>query len=65
MLPVGKSALLRVVRHQAPMQAAPLHAVGIDEWARRRHQHYGTSLHDLERRCIVDLLPRPVHGAVS
>ena len=56
MLPVSRDTLLRVVRRLAPAKAGSIQVVGIDEWAWRR-QHYGTILCDLERRCIVDLLP--------
>jgi transposase len=31
--------------------------VGIDDWACRKGQTYGTILIDLERRCVIDLLP--------
>jgi hypothetical protein len=55
-LPVGKDTLLRVVRRQAPAAAGPVHALGIDEWAWRWRQRYGTILCDLERRRIIDLL---------
>jgi transposase len=29
----------------------------VDDWAKRKGQQYGTILVDLERRCVVDLLP--------
>jgi transposase len=57
MLPVGKDTLLRVVRRQAPKAAGPIRTLGIDEWAWRRRQRYGTILCDLEKRRIADLLP--------
>ncbi|MBK1659693.1 transposase [Paracraurococcus ruber] len=57
MLPVSRDTLLRVVRRLAPGKAGSVRVVGIDEWAWRRRQRYGTVLCDLERRCIVDLLP--------
>jgi transposase len=34
-----------------------LRAVGIDDWAWKKGQHYGTILVDLERRTVADLLP--------
>jgi transposase len=34
-----------------------LHFIGIDDWAWKRGQRYGSIICDLERRRIVDLLP--------
>jgi transposase len=31
--------------------------IGIDDWAWKRGRRYGTIVCDLERRCIIDLLP--------
>ncbi len=57
MLPVGRDTLLRAIRaHPMPDAAAPK-AIGIDEWAWRRRQRYGTIICDLERRRVIDLLP--------
>jgi transposase len=57
MLPVSKDTLPRVVRRHAPAGGGDIRALGIDEWAWRRRQRYGTILCDLERRRIADLLP--------
>jgi transposase len=57
MLPVSKDTLLRVVRRHASRDRSPLHVIGIDDWAWKRGQRYGSIICDLERRCIVDLLP--------
>lgn len=57
MLPVGKDTLLRAVRRQHRRAAATFRAIGIDEWAWRRRQRYGTLICDLGRRRVVDLLP--------
>lgn len=35
----------------------PIRYLGVDDWAWRKHQSYGTILVDLERRRVADLLP--------
>ncbi|MHC2338132.1 DNA-binding NarL/FixJ family response regulator [Bradyrhizobium sp. USDA 4454] len=57
--------LLRMV-HSAPLPdfAAPT-VVGIDDWAWRRGQRYGTIICDLERNCVLDLLPDRNAGSVA
>jgi transposase len=57
MLPVSKDTLLRVVRRHPRAGGGDIRAPGIDAWAWRRRQRYGTILCDLERRRIADLLP--------
>jgi len=57
MLPVSKDTLLRVVRRHAARDRSPLRVIGIDDWAWKRGQRYGSIICDLERRRIVDLLP--------
>jgi transposase len=58
MLPVSRDTLLRVVRRRAmPSGTAPVRIVGIDDFAWKRGQRYGTIVCDLERRRVVDLLP--------
>ena len=57
MLPVSNDTLLRVVRRRACQRTDPLFVVGIDDWAFRKNQRYGTIVCDLERRRIVALLP--------
>ena len=56
-LPVSKDTLLRSVRRHALRPTEPLRVIGIDDWAWKRGQRYGTIVCDLERRRIVDLLP--------
>jgi len=57
MLPVRRDTLLRTLRrHAARPEPAPT-AIGIDDWAWKRGQRYGTLVCDLERRRIIDLLP--------
>mgnify|MGYP005850370823 CR=1 FL=1 len=49
--------LLRLVRrHPVPDAAAP-HALGVDDWAQRKGNTYGTILVDLEEHKVIDVLP--------
>jgi transposase len=57
MLPVSNDTLLRVVRRRGSPAFAPPAVVGIDDWAWRRNQRYGTIICDLERRRTIALLP--------
>ena len=57
LLPVSKDTLLRVVRRRAALPIEAPRVVGIDDWAFKRGQRYGTIICDLERRRIVSLLP--------
>jgi transposase len=57
MLPVSKDTLRRVVRRHATCDRSPLRVIGIDDWAWKRGQRYGSIICDLEQRRIVDLLP--------
>ena len=56
-MPVGGDTVLRLIRRRPqPLCAAP-RVVGIDDWAWRRGRRYGTIVCDLERRCVIELLP--------
>src|SRR6202162_3437256 len=65
MLPVSKDTLLRVVRRHAGRDSSPLCVLGIDDWAWKRGQSYGSIICDLERRRVVDLLPDREPGTVE
>jgi transposase len=66
MLPVSRDTLLRVVRRSAPPgNAERVSVLGIDYFAWKRGQRYGTLLCDPERRRIVDLLPDREVGTVE
>ncbi len=57
MLVVGNDTLLRLVRRRARPPAVAPTVIGIDDWAWRRNQRYGTLVCDLKRRHVVCLLP--------
>jgi transposase len=48
-----------------PLPAGPLRVIGIDDWAWRKNQRYGTIICDLERRRVVDLLPDREVGTIE
>jgi transposase len=65
LISVSKDTLLRTVRrHATGARSAPT-IIGIDDWAWKRGQRYGTIICDLERRCIVDLLPDRASATVE
>ena len=56
-LPASATMLLRRLRLLTIPMAAKPRVVGIDDWAYKRGQRYGTILVDLEQRRVLDLLP--------
>ena len=56
-VPVSNDTLLRAVRRRGSQSFAPPTIIGIDDWAWRRNQRYGTLICDLERRKTIALLP--------
>ena len=57
MFPVSDDTLLRAVRRRGRPAFLPPVVVGIDDWAWKRNQRYGTIICDLERRRPIRLLP--------
>ncbi|GAB4072540.1 hypothetical protein GCM10028812_50670 [Ancylobacter sonchi] len=57
MLPASNDTMLRVIRRQGRPPLIPPAVIGIDDWAWRRNQRYGTLICDLERRQTIALLP--------
>lgn len=56
-MPVSGDTLLRMVRSSVHEPFPAPRVVGIDDWAWRKGQRYGTIICDLERNRVLDLLP--------
>src|SRR5262245_54482269 len=55
-LPMSRDTPLRLVRRLPLPVVAPPRAIGVDDWAYRKRQRYGTIVVDLERQRPVALL---------
>lgn len=55
--PVSRHQIIRHLRHTYTVMTDPVRILGMDDWAKKRGQSYGTILVDLETHCVVDLLP--------
>jgi transposase len=64
-MPSSSSTMLRLM-HGYQLERAPVPTkVGIDDFAWRKGQRYGTIIVDLEKQQVVDLLPDRESGTVS
>jgi transposase len=59
------ATLLRLVQAAPGPDSSAVHIIGVDEWAWRRGQRYGTILVNLEDHQVVDLLPERSVAAVA
>ena len=63
--PVSADTLIRILRRRAAPTPATVRVVGIDDFAWRQGQRYGTIVCDLEKRQVIDLLPDREGGTVA
>jgi transposase len=64
-MPTSPDTLLRRVKDAPDEPAPPPRFIGVDDWAIRKGQRYGTILIDLERGRVIDLLPGRDGGALK
>lgn len=56
-MPISPDTLIRLVRRAPEPEVKTPRVLGVDDWAKRKGQSYGTILVDLERQQPIDLLP--------
>jgi transposase len=64
-IPTSPDTLLRRVKQLKGKPAGPPRVVGVDDWAWRKGQRYGTIVVDLERGHVIDLIPDRDAGTVA
>lgn len=61
----SRDTILRLVRRRELPTPSKPRVIGIDDWARKRGQRYGTLICDLERGLPIDVLPDRTTETVS
>src|SRR5258708_28596010 len=61
----SRDTILRLVRQSERSARPEPHIIGLDDWAWKRRQRYGTLICDLERGLPIDLLPDRTVETVS
>jgi transposase len=64
-MPTSADTVLRLVRALPLPEAEPPRILGVDDWALKKGQTYGTILVDLEARRVIDLLPERTAPALA
>ena len=66
-MPTSDDTILRHLKRRAKANriGTSIRVVGLDDWAWRKGSTYGTTMVDLERREVIDLLPDRSAGTTA
>jgi transposase len=64
-MPLGEASLIRAIRGSPEVDVPTPRVLGIDDWAKRKGQTYGTILVDLEAHQLVEMLDSREAEAVT